>query len=175
MREIVGAVIRVRLTEMISGESITKVCAAIDRLTDEQFKAEFDRFLDTQSVLSYFFEQAVPNEKEMLDFVVYQSFIVWKCYETDHPGKAITVGWQHLEAAVNDTKAWWSRLEAEADHLDPNELQPLLRHILLELYALSRDAGELSSKEKDRVIKRNRTTRCAPPNPHERRKLISDL
>ena len=46
MREIVGAVIRVRLTEMISGESITKVCDAIDGLTDEQFKAEFDRFAD---------------------------------------------------------------------------------------------------------------------------------
>jgi hypothetical protein len=153
VREIASAVIRVRLTEMISGESITKVCNAIDGLTDEQFKGEFDRFLDTQSVLSYFFEQAVPNEKEMLDFVVYQSFIVWKCYETDHPGKTITVGWQDLEAAVDDAKAWWSRLEAEADHLDSNELEPLLRRILRELYALSRDAGELRSKEKDRVIK----------------------
>jgi hypothetical protein len=148
-----GRARRFERIKMISGESITRACDAIDGLTDEQFKREFDRFLDTQSVLTHFFEQAVPNEHQMLDFVVYSSFIVWKCYEADDPGKAITVGWQHLEPAVDDMKGWWSRLQDDYDHLDSKEMEPLLRHILLELHALSQDVSELRSKEKDRVIK----------------------
>jgi hypothetical protein len=138
---------------MISAESIAKVRDAINGLTDAQFKREFDRFLDTQSlVLNYFFEKSVPNEKGMLDFVVKSSFMIWKCYEAEPPGKTITVGWQHLEAAIDDMKAWWSRLHAEIDHLDPKEMEPLLRHILVEIHALSQDV-KLSSKEKDRLIK----------------------
>jgi hypothetical protein len=138
---------------MISAESITKVREAINGLTDAQFKREFDRFLDAQSlVLNYFFEKSVPNEKRMLDFVVNSSFMIWKCYEADCSGKTVTVGWEHLEAATDDMKEWWSRLHTEIDHLQPEDMEPLLRHILVELDALSRHE-HLSSKEQDRVIK----------------------
>jgi hypothetical protein len=138
---------------MISAESITKVCDAINRLTDAEYKRELDRFLDAQSlVLNYFFEKSVPNEKRMLDFVVKSSFMIWKCYEAEPAAKTITVGWDHLEAAIHDMKAWWSRLHAEIDHMDPEELEPLLRHILVEIDALSH-CVELSSREKNRLTK----------------------
>jgi hypothetical protein len=124
----------------------------MNRLTDEQFKREFARFLDAQDVLSDFFPEAVPNEKGMLNFVLHSSFMVGKCYEAAHPGKAIIVGWQHLEAAIDDMKAWWKQSLANYDHLDAKDMEPLLRHILVELDALSRDRG-LRSKEIDKVIR----------------------
>jgi hypothetical protein len=83
---------------MISSESITKACAAIEDITDEQFDDEFGHFLDTQPPLTSFFEQAVRNDKKLQEFVVYWSLIAWKCYEMESPGKAITVGWEHLTA-----------------------------------------------------------------------------
>ena len=128
---------------MVARNSLEMVYDMIDGFTEEQYEEAIRSVFDAQPFLLEFL--VGHSEGWIQAQATSLSFFLFKAYETEHPGKSITVEREDIEAAFDQAKAWMA--------YGPYETEPtLLTFITESVIRLLENGIRLSSGEQSDIL-----------------------
>jgi len=97
----------------------------MDALTSEQLAQSYDRFFQAQPHVLQFLVGISGNIDRIHELVMHLSFLIFKAYEAEYPGEAVTVKREDFEAVWNQARSWIAQFFSPHTADDLVETEPI--------------------------------------------------
>ena len=125
----------------------------MDALTSEQLDQSYDRFFQAQPHLLQFLVRLTGDHDRIHELVMHLSFLVFKSYEAEYPGEAVTVKREDFEAVWNQARSWIAQFFSPHTTDDHVETEPILLTYFINLLETPlKDGTQYTASEQRDVL-----------------------